>query len=201
MRSITLIVISSAALFLLSCSGKEEPAQNMPEETRSMQPDDIPTPELVSTESIDTSAQVDSVEEAPEVIATEESTTSEETVSYAPKIAIDQSVHQYGTIQQGDKVNHTFTLRNEGNAPFEIMSATASCGCTRPSYSFLPVAPGESTQVSVVFDSKGKKGVQESTVTVVTNAYPKTYYLKLRGKVEIPEETATPPKTDTSSTQ
>ena len=85
---------------------------------------------------------------------------------------------------QGDKIEHKFSFKNTGKADLVIKNVTASCGCTQPSYPFVPIAPGEEGFIGVVFDSKGKLGKQKPTITVVTNARPHTYKLYLDGFVD-----------------
>ncbi|NNE30228.1 MAG: DUF1573 domain-containing protein, partial [Saprospiraceae bacterium] len=69
-----------------------------------------------------------------------------------------------------------------------IKEVRASCGCTQPSYPFLPILPGEEGAIGVRFDSKGKLGKQKPVITVVTNADPKIYKLFLDGFVDAPKE-------------
>ena len=121
-----------------------------------------------------------------------------------PKISFASSTHDYGVIMQGDKVEHKFKFTNKGAADLLITNVSVSCGCTHPSYPFIPIKPGEEGSIGVVFDSKGKLGRQTPTITVVTNSRPTTYKLKLQGfvdaerapeKVESPEvPEATPEK-------
>jgi len=100
------------------------------------------------------------------------------------KIKFDELVHKYGTITTGDKVNHQFKFKNTGNAPLVIKSVDVSCGCTFPSYPFLPIEPGKEGTIDVTFDSTNKVGRQKPTVTVVTNGRPRTIKLNLEGFVE-----------------
>ncbi|MFK7978616.1 MAG: DUF1573 domain-containing protein [Saprospiraceae bacterium] len=100
------------------------------------------------------------------------------------KIKFDELVHKYGTITTGDKVNHQFKFKNTGNAPLVIKSVDVSCGCTFPSYPFLPIEPGKEGAIDVTFDSKNKVGRQKPTITVVTNGRPRTIKLNLEGFVE-----------------
>lgn len=100
------------------------------------------------------------------------------------KIKFDQLVHKFGTIKTGDKVNHTFKFKNTGNAPLVIKNVDVSCGCTFPSYPFLPIEPGEQGAIDVTFDSAHKVGRQKPTVTVVTNGRPRIVKLNLEGFVE-----------------
>jgi hypothetical protein len=43
-----------------------------------------------------------------------------------PSIAFDAESHDFGTIQQGEKIEHTFTLKNNGNEDLEIQRLSAS---------------------------------------------------------------------------
>ncbi len=99
-------------------------------------------------------------------------------------ISFTQKSHNYGVIMEGDKVEHTFKFKNTGKADLLITNVKASCGCTQPSYPFIPIAPGEEGKIDVVFDSKGKLGRQKNLITVVTNARPSTYQIYMEGTVD-----------------
>ncbi len=109
-----------------------------------------------------------------------------------PKIAFNAKTFDYGVIMQGDKVEHEFKFTNKGNANLLITNVSASCGCTKPTYPFIPIKPGEEGSIGVVFDSKGKLGRSIPTITVVTNARPTTYKLKLTGFVDAEREKEKP---------
>lgn len=115
----------------------------------------------------------------------------ETSVSTAAKIEFEEKLFDFGMISQGDTVLHTFVFKNTGTAPLSILSARGSCGCTVPSYSKTPVAPGESGKVAVKFNSAGKLGGQNKTVTLITNdPVSKQVILTLRGSVvtAVPKE-------------
>jgi len=79
---------------------------------------------------------------------------------------------------------HVFTFKNIGTAPLKILSARGSCGCTVPKYSTDAVAPGKSGEVFVRFNSAGKRGNQNKTVTLVTNdPTAQQVILTLRGNI------------------
>lgn len=101
-----------------------------------------------------------------------------------PKMSFDQTTFNYGMIMQGDEINHKFRFVNTGKSELVITNATASCGCTQPSYPFIPIAPGEEGFIGVNFNSTGKLGPQKPTITITTNASPKTYKLYLDGFVD-----------------
>lgn len=83
--------------------------------------------------------------------------------------AFENRVHDFGEIDEGEVVEHTFTFVNEGKAPLVIDDIKTSCGCTTPSYTKDPVAPGAEGSIDVRFNSSGKKGKINKTVTVNAN--------------------------------
>lgn len=86
-----------------------------------------------------------------------------------PVLAFDKTEHDFGVINEGDKVTTEFTVTNSGEADLVIINAQASCGCTVPDYKKEPIKPGESTPIKVTFDSNGKPGQQQKTITLTTN--------------------------------
>lgn len=89
----------------------------------------------------------------------------------------------YGTISEGKIVEHVFNFVNDGQAPLVISNVTASCGCTTPDYSKIPVKPGEKGFIKVAFDSNGKPGTQAPTVSIQANTSPNVNRLRLKGNV------------------
>ena len=105
-----------------------------------------------------------------------------------PVVQFYNMTHNYGKIEQGDKIEYKFKFKNTGKAELVISDATATCGCTKPSYPFIPIGPGEEGYIGVIFDSKGKLGRQKPAVTINTNADPASYKLYLEGFVDSPKE-------------
>ena len=85
---------------------------------------------------------------------------------------VEKSVHDFGTITEGDTVEYLYKFVNKGELPLIINNITASCGCTTPDWPRTPVAPGEESEVRVRFNSRGKRGEQRKTVTVYANTQP-----------------------------
>lgn len=76
----------------------------------------------------------------------------------------------FGTIKEGDKVEHIFKFKNVGKkADLVVIHAQASCGCTVPEWTKEPIKPGESGEIKIVFNSTGKPGEQRKTVALTTN--------------------------------
>ena len=100
-----------------------------------------------------------------------------------PKIVFNKDSHDFGTIVQGEVVSYTFLYQNEGDGGLVLTSASSSCGCTVPSYSKKPLEPGKKGKLEVVFDSKGKMGTQNKTVSIRTNGVPARKILKIHVEV------------------
>ncbi|NNC95726.1 MAG: DUF1573 domain-containing protein [Chitinophagales bacterium] len=103
----------------------------------------------------------------------------------------DKMEHDFGTIEQGDKVAHTFEFTNTGSEPLIIQSAKGSCGCTVPQWPKDPVAPGEVGELKVEYDSKGKRNQEVKTVTIMANTEPAITRLTIKAYVNAPEADAT----------
>lgn len=104
------------------------------------------------------------------------------------KIEFDSVVHRLPAITEGDKFKDEFHFTNSGEIPLTITFATASCGCTLPSYPFLDIAPGDSDVIRVEYNSVNKDGPQEAEITVSANTYPKEMILKMVFDVNAKEE-------------
>lgn len=86
-----------------------------------------------------------------------------------PKIVVDQSTFDFGKIEGKSSVEHTFTLRNEGEGTLEIEKAKPSCGCTVANLSSKILAPGEEATLTAKLNLKGRTGTQRKTITVESN--------------------------------
>jgi hypothetical protein len=104
-----------------------------------------------------------------------------------PEIKFDEEVFDFGRITQGEQVSHTFTFKNTGDKDLLITGASASCGCTVPEWPKQPIGPGKEGKINVVFNSEGKSGLQEKTITVVTNCEPATRVIRIKGDVVVAE--------------
>jgi hypothetical protein len=90
----------------------------------------------------------------------------------SPEITFEQTVHNFGQITQGEKVEYAFKFTNTGKQDLVIQDAVSSCGCTVPEWPKEPVKPGESGYLKVVFDSHGKEGYTEKEISIKANTNP-----------------------------
>jgi len=101
-----------------------------------------------------------------------------------PMIKFESTEHDFGDINAGVKVEHTYKFTNSGTGDLVISDAKASCGCTVPDYTKEPVAPGGSGIVHVVFDSTGKSGNVSKTVTLTLNTEKGTEVVNFKANIK-----------------
>ena len=89
-------------------------------------------------------------------------------------MTFEEVKYDFGDIYQGDKVEHVFKFENSGNEPLIITNVQTTCGCTAPNWPRDPIAPGQVSEIKVVFNSAGKIGRQNKVITVVSNAVSPT---------------------------
>ena len=105
-----------------------------------------------------------------------------------PEMEFETTFHDFGNVQEGEKVSYAFKFKNTGNANLIISNASGSCGCTVPEIPEEPVSPGETAFIKAVFDSKGRVGLQEKSITVISNAIPNSAMLRIKSMVIAKEE-------------
>jgi hypothetical protein len=88
---------------------------------------------------------------------------------HAPKAVASDALYDFGSALEGTTVKHTFTIKNTGEGYLEITGVKTSCGCTTGEPSKMHVAPGETSDIAVSFDTHFQKGHQVRTITAFTN--------------------------------
>lgn len=111
-----------------------------------------------------------------------------------PVIEFGTTDHDFGTVSEGQKVSYTYTVKNTGQAPLIIQNAQPSCGCTVPDWTKSPIPVGGSGFVKAEFDTHGKTGIQNKTITVTANTWPKTTMIKFKAMVTAKPDGANGPK-------
>ncbi len=100
-----------------------------------------------------------------------------------PLMTFETETHDFGKIMEGEKISYSFKFKNTGEANLIISDARGSCGCTVPTYPKEPVEPGKDGLIEVTFNSEGKSGKQNKTVTLITNGIPNTKVITITGEV------------------
>src|SRR5688572_20224473 len=87
------------------------------------------------------------------------------TVGVAQHTVLPSADHDFGTVKQGQKLTHTFTIRNAGTSPLRIerieLSARGITTRFRPD-----IQPGEEGRISLEWDTSSANGETEATALV-----------------------------------
>lgn len=108
----------------------------------------------------------------------------------APTMDFSNMDYDFGTIKQGEKITYEFKFTNKGKSDLIIRDTQSSCGCTAVETKKV-IKPGESSAIKTTFNSSGKSGSQNKSITLITNIPGKNengsdkyrIVLRIRGKV------------------
>lgn len=82
------------------------------------------------------------------------------------KFFCQEPIHDFGEVDEDQKVEHAFVIRNNGEAPLENITTQTSCGCTVAKLEITSLAPGEETKVAATLSLKGRQGELSKSITV-----------------------------------
>jgi Protein of unknown function (DUF1573) len=114
----------------------------------------------------------------------------------APVMNLDESAkfdkveHDFGKVAEGPQATTEFKVKNISKEPLTISNVQASCGCTVPSWTKEPIAPGATGIIKAIYNTQGRPGNIYKTLTVTTNKGTKQ--LVLKGIVEKAPDTSVP---------
>jgi hypothetical protein len=100
------------------------------------------------------------------------------------EIQFEEESHEFGNIKEGTMATFEFKFKNTGKEPLVLSNVQASCGCTTPSWTREPIAPGKSGVVTATYNSNGRPGSFSKSITVTSNAKSGQKVLTIRGFVE-----------------
>lgn len=101
----------------------------------------------------------------------------------AALISVENSVYDFGTVNEGDIVETVFKVTNSGKTDLVITDAQVTCGCTVPVWPKKAIKPGETEDVKVRFNTNGKGNRQQKNITLITNTETGREILTLKGMV------------------
>jgi hypothetical protein len=100
-----------------------------------------------------------------------------------PKILWASKEHSIGSVKEGDKKEFDFKFKNVGKSPLQITNAQPSCGCTVPDFPKAPIPPGGEGKIHVVYNTMGKPGIVNKSITITANTDPSIEVLYITGEV------------------
>jgi hypothetical protein len=99
------------------------------------------------------------------------------------KIEFDEPTFHFGTVNEGEIVEHEFHFTNTGKVALLISDAKATCGCTIPEIPKEAIPPGERGSMMARFNTKSKEGQQTKTISVMANTLPSVTKIHFTGEV------------------
>lgn len=100
-----------------------------------------------------------------------------------PVMTFESTDFDFGSVKEGEVVDHIFKFTNTGSFPLIISKATATCGCTVPQWPKDPVGVGESGEIRVKFNTQNRTNQQTKYVNINANTKPEVTRLKISGNV------------------
>lgn len=105
----------------------------------------------------------------------------------APKIKFQEEAHDFGAIVEGPQATFDFHFKNEGKEPLVLSNVRASCGCTVPTWPKEPVLPGKEAVITATYNTQGRPGKFNKTITIESNADESSKVVTISGEVIKPE--------------
>ena len=101
-------------------------------------------------------------------------------------LVCDEPIYNFGEIYQTTIVTNVFTIRNTGDLTFLVKRVYASCSCTKGKIDKKVIEPGETAQVTAIFNSSGRMGAQKRSLRIMSStSYQPALKLFLNGAVKL----------------
>lgn len=100
-----------------------------------------------------------------------------------PVIKFSREAHDFGEVVEGKMASYEFEVTNVGNQPLIVNNVQASCGCTSPFWTKEPIMPGKTGMIKATYNSAGRPGPFNKTLTIVSNAENNNKILTIKGNV------------------
>lgn len=87
----------------------------------------------------------------------------------APRLSIRDRLQDLGQIKLGEKAEALFVLTNTGASTLNIRKIKSNCACFVADVPVYDIEPGKSLVLKAIFDTTGRKGNQNKSITIYTN--------------------------------
>lgn len=111
-----------------------------------------------------------------------------------PRLVVKDAVFDFGSVEQGELVEHSFIVENQGEAPLDIKRIVPSCGCSLADLEKNLVEPHAKTTIKTSFDTSGFWGSKVKTFRIYSNDQTSpSFLLTVQGEVKR-DVTVNPPR-------
>lgn len=101
-------------------------------------------------------------------------------------IEVVESIYEFGKVQRGAKVAHTFVVKNTGDTKREILKVNSRCDCTVADVSSKEIQPGEESRIHLVLETAGMSGTVMRSVDIETDdPLQDRFTLTMKGEVNL----------------
>ena len=109
---------------------------------------------------------------------------SGETTSGKPQAVLVEELHDFGDMRMGDTGEHTFVIRNDGDAVLKLEKGPIECKCTIPTLTKTELAPGELSEIVMSWKPLSPTDEFVKAATIWTNDPDNpAVHLRIRGQV------------------
>jgi hypothetical protein len=85
-----------------------------------------------------------------------------------PRVQVNETKYNFGTMQRGTSKSHDFEFRNVGTAPLVLREGSRTCKCTSFDVPTKPIAPGGKATVKLEWSAKSDNGPFSQSASVLT---------------------------------
>lgn len=94
---------------------------------------------------------------------------SKEKLNQVPQLWIENKEINSGTISAAQVQTYVVKLFNKGQETLEIRKIQGNCECIQTELTINSIAPGESVEMRIVFDPKGRFGIDQRNIYLFSN--------------------------------
>ncbi|MBP6090380.1 MAG: DUF1573 domain-containing protein [Crocinitomicaceae bacterium] len=91
--------------------------------------------------------------------------------------------YKFPVTKEGAIIQHTYKVYNKGKAPFQLLNYDVECSCTSVDIEKEQLQPGDSSFITVTFNTEGRVFYQDRVVKLFTSIRKKPYLLRFKVKV------------------
>ncbi len=104
--------------------------------------------------------------------------------AHGPKFVCTNSPFNFGAVWAGSRIDHKFLVRNDGDAPLQILQAKPACSCTLVGDYPRIIQPGQTAEFPAILDTRHKHDQTDVALDITTNEPLPMHKLEITGFVK-----------------
>ncbi len=101
-----------------------------------------------------------------------------------PILSLESNILDLGVIEEQGEISREVTFTNLGNGSLILKLVKASCGCTTSNWSREFIHPGQSSSLTINYDTNGRLGPIYKTVDIISNSIDGAQTITITGEVK-----------------